>query len=233
MSGVVREDVKGGVSGWFGELMYWLLRGVAWLLTRLVCRYRIYGRDNVPRTGSLLVVANHLSWYDPILMGVVLPRRIWFFGKVEVFRWPVVGWLSRVTGQIPVNRGESDRTALETALTYLREERAVIFFPEGTLERQEQMIAARNGAAMLALRSGSMVLPVAHTGTRRILRSGRGWFPRVNVQIGAAYKPILPEGVSRKVGLQLITQEVMEHIAEMLPEEQRGVYKKDQAFISE
>jgi 1-acyl-sn-glycerol-3-phosphate acyltransferase len=225
--------MSGDGSGRFGGLFYWFLRGVAWLLTRLVCRYRIYGRDNVPGSGSLLVVANHLSWYDPILMGVVLPRRIWFFGKVEVFTWPVVGWLSRVTGQIPVNRGERDRTAIETALAYLREERAVIFFPEGTLERQEQMIAAHNGAAMLALRSGAMLLPVAHTGTRRILRSGKGWFPRVNVQIGSAYKPVLPEGVTRKVGLQLITQEIMEHVAEMLPAEQRGVYKKDQAFISE
>jgi 1-acyl-sn-glycerol-3-phosphate acyltransferase len=165
-------------------------------------------------------------------MGVVLPRRIWFFGKVEVFLWPVVGWLSRVTGQIPVKRGESDRTAIETALTYLREGRAVIFFPEGTLERQEQMIAAHNGAAMLALRSGAMMLPVAHSGTRRILRSGRGWFPRVNIRIGTAYKPNLPEYASRKVGLQLITLEIMEYIAEMLPAEQRGVYKKDEAFIS-
>ena len=215
------------VRAWFTELLYWSLRCVAWAFTHLVCRYRVCGRNNVPRSGAVLIVANHLSWYDPILLGVVLPRRVWFFSKVEIFHWPVVGWLCQVTGQIPVHRGESDRTAIERALSYLREGRAIIFFPEGTVERQEQMIVAHTGVAMLALRSGAMILPVAHTGTRRVLRSRKGWFPRVNVQIGTPYKPVLPAGVSRKVGLQLVTQEVMEHIAGMLPAEQRGVYEKE------
>jgi 1-acyl-sn-glycerol-3-phosphate acyltransferase len=155
----------------------------------------------------------------------VLPRRAWFFAKEEVFRWPLVGWLCRLTGQIPVHRGESDRVALEKALAYLREGRALIVFPEGTVERQEQMIAAHTGVAMLALRSGAVVLPIAHTGTRRVLRSLRAWPPRVNIQIGEPYTPALPEGMARKASLQVVTQEVMVHIAGMLPPERRGVYR--------
>jgi 1-acyl-sn-glycerol-3-phosphate acyltransferase len=205
------------------DILYALLRPLAWLLTHLVCRYRVSGREHVPLSGPLLVAANHLSWYDPIILALVLPRRVWFFTKMEVFRWPIVGWLCRLTGQIPVHRGEGDRAALEKALAYLREGKALIVFPEGTVERQEQMIAAHTGMAMLAVRSGATVLPVGHTGTRRILHS---WFPRVAIHIGESLFPVMPEGVSHKARLQMITQDVMIHIAGMLPPECRGVYTK-------
>jgi 1-acyl-sn-glycerol-3-phosphate acyltransferase len=206
-------------------MLYSFLRVSFWIITHLICRYRVSGRENVSATGPLLIVANHLSWYDPLLLGVILPRRVWFFTKVEIFRWPIVGAACRGTGQIPVHRGTSDRAALEKGLQYLREGKAVMVFPEGTVARQEQMIAAHTGAAMLALRSGATVLPIAHTGTRRVLRSLRkGWFPRVNIQIGAPFVPVVPEGVARKLELKAVTQQIMEHIAEMIPPEQRGVY---------
>lgn len=205
-------------------ILYGLIRAFAWVLTHLVCRYRVSGREHVPQNGPLLVVANHLSWYDPLLLGVTLPRRVWFYTKAEIFTWPVVGWLVRYTGQISVHRGEADRAALEKALAYLREGKALVIFPEGTVERQERMIAAYTGVALLAVRSGATILPVAHSGTRHILRSLHWWFPRVTVRIGTPYVPSLPAGTTRKAGLQLITQEIMEQIAEMLPPEQRGVY---------
>lgn len=206
-------------------MLYWLARAALWLFTHLICRYHVNGRENVPMNGPLLIVVNHLSWYDPLLLGVVLPRRIWFFTKVEIFRWPIVGLLCRLTGQIPVHRGKSDRAALEKGLAYLREGKALMIFPEGTVERQEQMMAAHTGAAMLALRTGATMLPVAHRGTRRVLRSLRIRLPRVDIEIGKPYTPVLPEGVSRKVSLQLITEDIMTRIAEMLPAEQRGIYR--------
>lgn len=207
-----------------GDIIYWSARLVAWMLTHLVCRYRVSGLQRVPATDPLLIVANHLSWYDPLILGVVLPRRIWFFTKQEVFHWPVVGGLCLLTGQIPVHRGASDRAALERALAYLRKGRAVMIFPEGTVERQEQMLPARSGAAMLALRSGATILPIAHTGTRRILRSLRSWFPRVCIEIGAPFTPRLPEGVARKAALRDVTEEIMERIAAMMPPDERGAY---------
>lgn len=206
-------------------MLYWLARAALWVFTHLVCRYHVNGRENVPMNGPLLIVVNHLSWYDPLLLGVVLPRRIWFFTKVEIFRWPIVGLLCRLTEQIPVHRGKSDRAALEKGLAYLHAGKALMIFPEGTVERQEQMMAAHTGAAMLALRTGATVLPVAHRGTRRVLRSLRIRLPRVDIEIGKPYTPVLPEGVSRKVSLQLITEDIMTRIAEMLPAEQRGIYR--------
>src|SRR5215470_8163740 len=202
-------------------MFYAILRSVLWVCTRLICRYRVSGREHVHLQGPLLVVANHLSWYDPLLLGVVLPRRAWFFTKVEMFRWPIIGLGCRLTGQIPVRRGESDRAALEKGLTYLHEGKVLVVFPEGTVARQEQMLAAHMGAALLAIRSGVPVLPIAHTGTRRVLRF---WFPRVDIKIGKPYTPTLPEGGSRKAQLQVVMEDMMTRIAAMLPEENRGAY---------
>jgi 1-acyl-sn-glycerol-3-phosphate acyltransferase len=207
-----------------GVIIYAVMRGLAWIVAHLAGYYRVSGQENVPATGPLLIVANHLSWFDPFLLAIVVQRRVWFFTKEEIFRWPVIGQLARATGQIPVLRGESDRAALEKALSYLRQGKALVIFPEGTVERQERMIAAHTGVAMLAVRSGTTVLPIAHSGTRRILRPRRGWFPCVIVRIGCPYRPELPQDTTRKAGLQHITNEIMQHIAQMLPPEQRGAY---------
>lgn len=204
--------------------LYSVIRAALRLLTRLICRYRVYGLERVPENGPLLIVANHLSWYDPILIGVALRRRIWFFTKAELFRWPILGAACKATGQIPVRRGESDRAALEKGLAYLEEGKALGIFPEGTVERRTVMIPALTGVAMLAMRSGTTVLPIAHTGTRKVLRSPRWWFPRVTITIGEPYVPVLPTGISRKAGLQRVTNDLMLRIARMLPPENRGVY---------
>ncbi len=205
-------------------MLYKILRVLLRGFNRLVCRYRVIGLERVPSNGPLLIVANHLSFYDPLLLGIVLPRRIWFFTKSEIFRWPLVGAACKATGQIPVRRGESDRSALEKALAYLQEGKALMLFPEGTVERKEKMIPARAGAAMLAARSSVTILPIAHVGTRRILRTPRSWFPRVTITIGEPFTPTLPVGLPRKAGLLSITDEIMHRIAEMLPAENRGVY---------
>lgn len=208
-----------------GSRLYALLKPLAILLKILICSCRVYGLENVPAEGPLLIVVNHLSWYDPLLFCALFKRRIWFVAKKEIFSWPIIDWLVRSTGQIAIERGEQDRAALTTALAYLQAGCAVVLFPEGTVERQEQMIAAHPGVAMLALRSGATIQPVAHTGTRKVLRTRRDLRPRVTVRIGKPYTPLLQNGTSRKENLQAVTNEMMQQIASLLPEESRGVYR--------
>ena len=210
-----------------GRITYTLVWLLAWVFMHSVCRYRVEGREQLERIAALqpvLIVSNHLSWYDPLLLGLIFPRRVWFFTKVEAFRWPIVGWLIRHTKQIAVHRGEGDRAALEQAVTYIRANKTLVVFPEGTVERQEQMIAAHTGVAVIAVRAQALVVPVALSGTRRILRSHGGWRPQVCMRIGTPYVPALPESTPRKAGMQMLTDEMMNKIAEMLPAEQRGVY---------
>lgn len=205
-------------------MVYAILKPVFWLLTHLLCRYRVSGRENIPQDGPVLIVANHLIWYDPLLIGIIFPRRLWFMAKIEIFRLPIVGFAARLTDQIPIHRGESDRAALEQALGYLRQGRAVTIFPEGAVAQHGRLLDAHTGVAMLALRSGAPILPVAHRGTRRIF-IGRGvWLPRVEVRIGEPYVPQVPAGLSRKAALKMVTEDLMLRIARMLPPEDRGAY---------
>ncbi|HEY0755302.1 MAG TPA: lysophospholipid acyltransferase family protein [Ktedonobacteraceae bacterium] len=206
-------------------MLYALLKAFFWTLTHLLCRYRVIGREHIPRSGPVLIVANHLVWYDPALLASIFPRRLWFMAKIEAFRWPLIGLGARLTGQIPVQRGQSDRAALELALAYLRQGRAVLIFPEGTVARQGHLLAAHTGAAMLALRTGAPILPVAHSGTRHVFVGRRALWPRVDVQIGELYRPQVPEGVARKAALKAVTEELMRRIALMTPLEERGPYE--------
>ncbi|KOV83499.1 acyl-phosphate glycerol 3-phosphate acyltransferase [Nocardia sp. NRRL S-836] len=172
-------------------------------------RLRVRGRDRVPLSGGVVVVANHSSMSDgPILFGV-LPRRVTFLIKQEMFAG-VVGTLLRKIGQIPVNRSGADRTALTSALSVLKAGGVVGIFPEGT-RGEGDVSSAQNGAAWLAKTSGAVVLPVACRGTYR----AKGWRPRVDVLIGEPFH--LPEGKGR-AALGVATEQVRDRLATLVAE---------------
>ncbi|KGM14506.1 lysophospholipid acyltransferase family protein [Cellulomonas bogoriensis] len=139
-------------------------RWLGWFLARVVWRTTVIGADRVPRTGQVLLAANHLGLVDgPVVHGCA-PRPTHLLVKHEMFRGPV-GWLLRSAGQIPVDR-ENGRPALSAALGVLRRGGAVGIFPEGERGRGDAA-TARAGVAWLAVTSGAPVVPVAVLGTRR------------------------------------------------------------------
>jgi 1-acyl-sn-glycerol-3-phosphate acyltransferase len=148
-------------------------------------RIHVHGRERVPRTGGLLVVANHSSMIEPQLIFGMMPRRSVFLVKSELFTG-VLGRALRALGQIPVHRGEPDRASLLTAVRLLRAGGAVGVFPEGTRGTGD-VTSAERGAAWLARASGAAVLPVATRGTLRPPGGGRRFRPRVDLLIGEPF----------------------------------------------
>ncbi|WP_329793585.1 lysophospholipid acyltransferase family protein [Lentzea sp. DG1S-22] len=198
-------SVPEGTLPWLFDLGRWVGRvPYAWQF-----RLRVHGLDRVPLSGGVVVVANHSSMADgPILFGV-LPRRVTFLVKQEMFQG-VVGYLLRKIGQIPVKRQEADRTALTSALSVLRAGGVIGVFPEGT--RGEGDVAnAQNGAAWLAKTSGAVVLPIACRGTYQ----AKGWRPEVDVLIGEPFH--LPEGKGR-AALGVATEQVRDRLATLVAE---------------
>ena len=209
------------MASWFYPVARVIVGTVFLLLTRL----RVTGRENVPKGGPLLVVANHMNLIDPPLVGLSLGRRAVFMAKKELFRFRFLGYFLRRFGSFPVHRGRLDREALRQATQVLAGGLALIMFPEGMRSKNAQLRSAFPGSALIALHSGAPILPVGIAGTEKI--KGVTWMlrrPQITVNIGRPF--YLPPVNSRptKVELVELTNSIMQHIAELLPLEYRGSY---------
>lgn len=162
------------------RLTYHLVR----LVLRLYFRFAVEGAARIP-TGGALIVANHPSGLDPLVLAAALPRRGIFIAAAEFLRMRVVGWVMRAYGVIPVRRGQTDLSVIKEALAALEAGALVVIFPEGRVSPEGG--EAKAGAGLLAARTGVPIVPAALVGTARALPLGR-LFPRparVRVLFGA------------------------------------------------
>src|SRR5437762_748189 len=204
------------------------------IFARAMSRIRIEGAlDQIPREGPLIIAANHVSNFDaPALGAWLIPRlgrRIHWLGKRELFSWPIVGWVAANGGVHPVDRSGADVEAFRLATRILEGGHVLFVFPEGTRSPDGALHEARDGLALLALRSGAPIVPIGIAGSQRVWPKGQR-FPhpggRVTFRIGPPFRPAdeLPAGTDRKVAKSLVTTMVMERIAALLPVGQRGAY---------
>lgn len=157
------------------KLLRWrVVAAIAIPLFEAVGRYRMRGLDNIPKRGAFVIAPNHVTNFDPLTTAYLVwrggrvPR---FLAKESLFRVPVLGWLLRFTGQIPVARDGSGPDPLKAATRLIDEELAVIVYPEGSLTRDpdEWPMRGKSGAVRLALQHRIPLVPAAHWGVQRIL----------------------------------------------------------------
>lgn len=201
------------IAGW----LLWLLGGG-----------RIHGLEHVPRSGPFILVANHCSQFDPPILGwatgLQIGRVVHFMAKLEMSRWPIIGWLADRSGVFFVRRGEGDRAAQRIALEVLAAGRPVGIFPEGTRSRDGRLKAGKPGVALLAMRSGAPIVPVGIAGTHRFFAGGRR-LPRrsrVTFRIGEPF--VLthqPAGRLDREAMAAGTERIMAAIEALLPPGQR------------
>ena len=118
-----------------------------------------------PKTGGVLLVSNHQSNLDPIVLAVQLQRKVSFFAKVELFENRYFGWLIRELNAFPVRRGEGDIGAVREAIHRLKEGRVLTLFPEGTRSRTGEIGTIQAGIAMIVRRAGVPVVPAVIDGS--------------------------------------------------------------------
>lgn len=143
------------------------------ILFRLFNRWHVSGREHVPNTGGLLLIANHTSYSDPPIVGAACPRPVNFMAKAELFRIPLLAGFIRRTHAFPVSRGSPDRAALRRALRLLRQDRVLLIFPEGTRSPDGRLKEFETGAAFIALATQAQIIPVAILGADHLLPRGK------------------------------------------------------------
>ncbi len=208
--------------------MYRILIGVARVLIFCVVRYKFEGKENIPVRGPVLLVSNHLSVADPVLIGASTGRKVIFMTKEEIFRNPIFGYIAAEWGAFPVHRGETNLETLHQASSILKSGRMLGMFPEGRRSSDLGLQKAFAGSALIARQNRARILPVAIAGTEKI--RGFWWFrlrPRVELKIGQAFELPAVQGKVSREQLGADIDLIMRKIAELLPKEYRGCYGAD------
>jgi 1-acyl-sn-glycerol-3-phosphate acyltransferase len=183
----------------------------------LIADCQVSGVERFPKSGPVVLAANHLTNFDVFPMQFALPRPIFYMGKEELFRNPIQDWLLRQLGGFPVYRGASDDWALRHARKVLEHGQVLGIFPEGKRSQGKGLHPAKSGAARFAIEAQCPLVPLAIYGPEFLFRN----FPRrtkVSLTIGF---PIYPKPDESPLAL---TDRLMFALAGMLPIHARGVY---------
>jgi len=199
-------------------------------LLNILFSWKVEGRDNIPLTGPLILVANHVHVLDPFFLAFSFPRWINFMAKEELFRSPFLRFWLRWAGSVSIHREGKVREKqkiLKSARNALERGLILGMFPEGGRSHDGKLRKGKPGSAVIASKANVPLLPVGIIGTDKT--SGISWLwkrPRIVVNIGKPFK--LPPTSSRmsKSQMQSLTTQLMREIAVLLPLEYQGDYEK-------
>jgi 1-acyl-sn-glycerol-3-phosphate acyltransferase len=157
------------------RVFYRFVRKAFRLFFRLYNRLDVRGLSNVPNKGPMIVASNHASFVDPPLIGAVLPMRLRYLSKESLFRVPLLGFLIRTLGAVPVTREDSQRAGavMKLLMALLKGGESVLLFPEGSRSADGRLKPLEAGVAYLSVKSGAPVLPVYVKGSFEAWPKGR------------------------------------------------------------
>ena len=210
------------------------IRVVFRLIFHILGRVKIVGKENVPYGKPYVVAMNHISIFDPPMIGAFWPEQLEIVGASDVFEKPGQGQILKLYGVIPVHRGEYDRALMMRVIDVINAGYPLLIAPEGGRSHVTAMRRALPGVAYIVEKTNVPVMPVGLVGTTDDFwqRAKRGERPNLEMRIGKPIElPVLTEkGAARREARQRNADLVMQHIAGLLPEEYRGVYA-DSAII--
>jgi 1-acyl-sn-glycerol-3-phosphate acyltransferase len=204
-------------------VLYWTVWIIVRASARLLFRLRVSGQEHIPRTGGVLIAANHASYLDIPILGCALPRQASFIGRLDLFSG-IVGTILRYLGWIPIRRELVDRKAFDEAVRRLKAGHVVVIYPEGSRSPDGRLQPGKPGIGMIAAAAGCPVVPALLEGTYEALPPGASWIRvrPIKVIFGQPidFSTVLePENEdTKKVIYQQMSEEIMDRIAALRQE---------------
>ena len=204
-------------------LVYAFGAGFTRLFARTLLDFHIQGLDRIPRRGPVIVACNHISFWDPPLVGAHLPREMHFVAKAELFHNRLFGALLRAYNSIPIQRGAQARAGLRGAEDVLSSGGAILIFPEGTRNKSGELKPPRAGVGRLAAATRTPVVPACITGSNQIRRSMLRQVP-IRITFGS---PVMPpaSGNPEREEVRAFAQAIMAEIAGLRAEQEKTTWK--------
>lgn len=173
------------------------------------------GVENIPESGGVIIACNHISYYDPPILGSCLNKEIHYLAKWELFKNKLLGFLLKSVNAIPIKRKVIDRQALISCLEVLKSGRALLVFPEGTRNLRAKLLPPKLGVGKLALEAGVEIVPAYIANSQRPLRAFLSG-ARIRVKFGSPIPKSWLENLPKdKKGYRLVVGEIMDRIKKL------------------
>jgi len=197
------------------RILYSFFKILLYYFFKVFFRFKIIGDEHIPASGGAVIAANHISLWDPPVIGAACTRSINFMAKEELFAISAFKWIITKLKAFPVRRGAADRTAIRHAISLLKNGEILGVFPEGTRSITGELGKPEPGIAMIVLKAGVPIIPVAIIGTNKVFRGGC-ILPQFIIKFG---KPIIiKEEKADKEMMEKISNTIMLEISCLLKE---------------
>lgn len=189
-------------------MFYRLSKILAQVLCKILFRYEVKGRANIPSKGGFILASNHVSYLDPIIVGIASTREVSFMAKEELFVNCFVSWYIKKLGGFPVKRSSADLSAMKEAIQRLQSGRGVVIFPEGSRRFDGGQTDPHAGIGLVASKAGVPIVPAFVSGTDKALPKGAKFIrpKKITVNIGEQIS------VERSVPYAEVAHQVMDNI---------------------
>ena len=186
-----------------------IVKGAIWIYCKVVYRFEVIGKENIPKEGQVIICGNHRSFLDPPLIEVTTGRYTRFLAKEELTKNPFLAYLSKVFNVILVKRNDKDTGPMKQSLKTLKSNQCIALFPEGTRNGLKKGEKVKGGASFFALNSNAAIIPVG-------IKGGEKPFKKATITYG---KPLNLEEYKQtrkeKETVEKVTNLIMDNILEL------------------